>query len=77
MIWVYPFIEYMSYILKRYGKKGYGYLKALEEVVELTGNTVSEVINKEHFDIAVRKVSIGNSITSDKKDTKNKFLRDI
>ena len=40
----YPFIEYMSYILKRYGKKGYGYLKGLEEVVELTGTTVSEII---------------------------------
>ena len=70
----YPFIEYMSYILKRYGKKGYGYLKALEEVVELTGNTVSEVINKEHFDIAVRKVSIGNSITSIKKIQRINFL---
>ena len=32
----YPFIEYMSYILKRYGKKGYSYLKALEEAVEMT-----------------------------------------
>ncbi len=32
----YPFIEYMSYILKRYGKKGYSYLKVLEEAVEMT-----------------------------------------
>ena len=63
----YPFIEYMSYILKRYGKKGYSYLKALEEAVEMTGTTVTDVIKKEHFDIAVRKVSIGNSITSIKK----------
>ena len=70
----YPFIEYMSYILKRYGKKGYGYLKGLEEVVELTGNTVSEIISKEHFDIAVRKVSIGNSITSIKKIQRINFL---
>ena len=54
----YPFIEYMSYILKRYGKKGYSYLKVLEETVEMAGTTVSEVIKKEHFDIAVRKVSI-------------------
>ena len=60
----YPFIEYMSYILKRYGKKGYSYLKALEEAVEMTGTNVSDVIKKEHFDIAVRKVSIGNGITS-------------
>ena len=70
----YPFIEYMSYILKRYGKKGYSYLKALEEAVEMTGTNVSEVIKKEHFDIAVRKVSIGNSITSIKKIQRINFL---
>ncbi len=70
----YPFIEYMSYILKRYGKKGYAYLKALEEAVEMTGTSVSEVIKKEHFDIAVRKVSIGNSITSIKKIQRINFL---
>ena len=64
----------MSYILKRYGKKGYSYLKALEETVELTGTTVSEVIKKEHFDIAVRKVSIGNSITSIKRIQRINFL---
>ncbi len=70
----YPFIEYMSYILKRYGKKGSSYLTALEEAVELTGTTVSDVIKKEHFDIAVRKVSIGNSITSIKKIQRINFL---
>lgn len=70
----YPFIEYMSYILKRYGKKGYSYSKALEEVVEMAGSTVSEVIKKEHFDIAVRKVSMGNSITSIKKIQRINFL---
>ena len=70
----YPFIEYMSYILKRYGKKGYSYLNALEEAVELTGMTVSEVIKKEHFDIAVRKVFIGNSIMSIKKIQRINFL---
>ncbi len=70
----YPFIEYMSYILKRYGKKGYSYLNALEEAVELTGMTISDVIKKEHFDIAVRKVSIGNSITSIKKIQRINFL---
>ena len=70
----YSFVEYMSYILKRYGKKGYSYLKALEETVELTGTTVSDIIKKEHFDIAVRKVSIGNSITSIKKIQRINFL---
>ena len=70
----YSFVEYMSYILKRYGKKGYSYLKALEETVELTGNNVSDIIKKEHFDIAVRKVSIGNSITSIKRIQRINFL---
>lgn len=70
----YSFVEYMSYILKRYGKKGYSYLTALEETVELTGTTVSEAIKKEHFDIAVRKVSIGNSIISIKKIQRINFL---
>ena len=70
----YPFIEYISFILKKYGKKGYSYLKALDEVVEMTGTTVQEVIKKEHFDIAVKKVSIGNSITSIKKIQRINFL---
>ncbi len=70
----YPFIEYMSYILKRYGKKGYSYLKVLDEIVEMTGTTVQEVIKKEHFDIAVKKVSIGNSITSIKTIQRINFL---
>lgn len=70
----YPFVEYMSYILKRYGKKGSSYLNALEEMVELSGTTVSEAIKKEHFDIAVRKVSIGNSIISIKKIQRINFL---
>ena len=70
----YPFIEYMSYILKRYGKKGYSYLNALEETIELTGMTISDIIKKEHFDIAVRKVLMGNSITSIKKIQRINFL---
>ena len=70
----YPFIEYMSYILKRYGKKGYRYLKILDEIVEMTGTTVQEVIKKEHFDIAVKKVSIGNSIISIKNIQRINFL---
>jgi len=60
----YPFIEYMSYTLKKYGKNGLPYLNILEEQVNKKGITISEVIRKEHFDIAIQKVSIGNSITS-------------
>lgn len=51
----YPFIEYMSYNLKQYGKQGMPYLNILEEQVNKMGLTISEVIQKEHFDIAIRK----------------------
>ena len=71
----YPFIEYMSYILKRYGKKANAYLIALEEVIEKLGTTVSEVIKKEHFDIANQKVLMGNSITSIKEVQRINFLQ--
>ena len=70
----YPFIEYMSYILKRYGKKANAYLNVLEEVVEKLGTTVSDVIKKEHFEIAVNKVTMGNSITSIKEIQRINFL---
>ena len=70
----YPFIEYMSYKLKRYGKNGIPYLNILEEQVNRTGLTVSDVINKEHFDIAKQKISIGNSITSIREINRINFL---
>ena len=70
----YPFIEYMSYILKRYGKKAYAYLNVLEEVVEKLGTTISDVIKKEHFEIATQKVLMGNSITSIKTIQRINFL---
>lgn len=70
----YPFIEYMSYKLKRYGKAGIAYLNILEEQVNRKGITISEVIRKEHFDIAIQKVSIGNSITSIRKINRVNFL---
>ncbi len=70
----YSFIEYMSYILKRYGKKANAYLNVLEEVVEKLGTTVSDVIKKEHFEIAVNKVTMGNSITSIKEIQRINFL---
>ncbi len=60
----YPFIEYMSYKLKKYGKNGIAYLNVLEEQVSKMGTTIQDVIKKEHFLIATSKVSIGNSITS-------------
>ena len=70
----YPFIEYMSYKLKRYGRQGVPYLEVLEEQVDRMGMTVSEVIQKEHYDIAISKVSIGNSIISLKEILRVNFL---
>ena len=70
----YPFIEYMSYSLKKYGKKAYGYLNILEEEVEKLGITVSDAIQKEHFATAIRKISMGNCITSIKKIQRINFL---
>lgn len=60
----YTFIEYMSYKLKKYGKKGIAYLNILEEEISKQGLTLQEVIKKEHFDIALKKVAIGNAIKS-------------
>ena len=70
----YPFIEYMSYKLKKYGKQGLSYLEVLEEQVNKMGMTVSEVIQKEHYDIAITKVSLGNSIISLKEILRVNFL---
>ena len=70
----YPFIEYMSYKLKRFGKRGTAYLNILEEEVNKTGISVEEAIRKEHFDIALQKVLIGNSITSIKEISRINFL---
>ena len=70
----YPFIEYMSYRLKRYGRQAISYLQVLEEQVNKMGTSVSEVIKKEHFDIALRKVSMGNCIKSIKEVGRINFL---
>ena len=45
-----------------------------EEEVEKLGITVPEAIQKEHFDTAVRKISMANSITSIKKIQRINFL---
>ena len=60
----FAFIEYMSYRLKKYGKKAIDYQKALEQEVSKLGLTVSEIIQKEHFYIANLKILVGNSIKS-------------
>ena len=68
------FVEYMSYKLKKYGSQAYPYLNILEEEVAKTGSDISEIVKKEHFDIAVKKVSIGNSIISLKTMSRINFL---
>ena len=70
----YPFVEYMSYKLKKYGKKTENFLKILNEEVEKTGASVSEITKREHFDIAINKIAIGNAITSIKKLQRINFL---
>ena len=61
---VYSYVEYMAYRLKVYGKKAAPFLEILEEQVQKNGMTLSEVINKEHFDIAIKRVSMQNTILS-------------
>jgi len=60
----YPFIEYMSYRLRVYGKKAVEYQNVLEKEVLKLGVTLSDVIQKEHLYIANLKVEMGNCITS-------------
>lgn len=71
----YPFIEYMSYRLKKYGKSAYSYINALEEQVNKMGTTVDEVIRKEHFDMALKKVTMANAITSIKELLRMDFMQ--
>lgn len=58
------FVEYMSYKLKKYGSKASGYLKILEDEVYKTGSSITEIVKREHYDIAIKKVIIGNCIIS-------------
>ncbi len=69
----YPFIEYMSYRLKKYGKQAITYQNILEEQVYKMGLTVSEVIAREHFYIATLKLTIGNCIKSIKEINRINF----
>lgn len=60
----YSFVEYLSYKLKKYGKNAVKYQNVLEKEIQKVGLTISEVIQKEHFNIANIKISMGNCITS-------------
>ena len=70
----YPFIEYLSYKLKMQGKAATPFINVLEEQVNKMGTTIDEVVKKEHFDIALKKVAIANCITSLKELLRMDFL---
>ena len=71
----YPFIEHMSYRLRSYGRVANSFISVLENEVQMMGTTISDVIKKEHFDIALKKVSVGNSIVSINKLVRINFLQ--
>ncbi len=58
------YVEYLLYCLKKYGKEGQQYIQILEEEIKKVGTTVSDVVKVEHFDLALKRVSMSNSITS-------------
>ena len=70
----YPFIEYLSYRLKKQGRVATPFMNVLEEQVNKMGTSIEEVIKKEHFDIALKKVSMANCILSMKELLRMDFL---
>lgn len=58
------YIEFLMYLLKKEGKKAKKYVNILSEEIKKAGTTLDEVIKTEHFDMALRRVSMSNSITS-------------
>ncbi len=60
----FSFIEYMSYRLRKYGKNAIAYQNILEQEVLKLGLTISDIIQKEHYQIANLKVVLGNCIKS-------------
>ena len=70
----FSYIEYLSYKLKNEGKRGIPFINALEEQVNKMGFTIDEIVRKEHYDIALNKVSMANCITSMKELLRMDFL---
>ena len=58
------YVEHMVFSLKKMGKKGTVYLDALENELLKMGTSSNEIIKSIHFEMAVRRVSAGNSILS-------------
>ncbi len=58
------YVEHLTFLLKRLGKEGISYLEVLEDEVKKVGTTVLDVIKMEHDELTLKRVSMGNSITS-------------
>lgn len=58
------YVEFLVYLLKKEGKKTKRYINILNEEIQKAGTTLDEIIKTEHFEMALRRVSMSNSITS-------------
>lgn len=58
------YVEFLVYLLKKEGKSAKKYINILNEEVKKAGTTIDEIIKIEHYDMALRRVSISNCITS-------------
>lgn len=58
------YVEYLIYLLRKMGKDGNAYLDILEEEIRKVGTTSSEIIRSEHYDMAIRRISMSNGILS-------------
>lgn len=58
------YVEHLIYSLKKYGKESKKYTEILEEEIKKVGTSVNDVVKFEHYDMAIRRVSMANSITS-------------
>ena len=68
------YVEYLIYCLKKLGKDGLKYIEILEEEIRKVGTTSNEIIKVEHYDLAVRRVSMSNSITSMRNISRFNFI---
>ena len=58
------YVEFLVYLLKKEGKSAKKYIDILNEEIKKAGTTLDEIIKIEHYDMALRRVSISNSIMS-------------
>ncbi len=72
-----PFIEYMAYRLRELGEKGTEYADVFDNQVFRLGTTVDDVVSKQHLDVAIDQISIGNSILSLKNINSINFAKEF